>query len=303
MLRLECFACGATLTPKLDDVRDPQSGEKFEVLGCPACGLGRTSPEPEDLGAYYGPAYYGNRHGFTAKYCARRRARLLERAAGTAGRELFDIGCGDGLFLQEAGAGGWRVHGSEIGGAVELSRRTGIDVRESITDASGLPPFDAITMWHTLEHFRDPLTTLGEARARLAPGGTLIVAVPDAAGLQASMFGSKWFHLDVPRHLHHFNRESLSAVLGKAGFAVRQWEHLELELELFGWLQSALNTLLPTPNALFQSLTGKTSKAGLGQLMASYGLGVALGPAAVVASALGAVTKRTSSLIAIAGAA
>jgi len=299
---VECNACGATsLAPRFDHVRDPQSTEHFQIVRCEACGLGRTTPEPEDLSAYYGPAYYGGRHSFTARYCTARRLRLLGQATRkrTGPGKLLDIGCGDGSFLNGAKDVGWEVTGTEIGGAAELSKKIGIDVRDSLDDTQERGPFDAITMWHTLEHFRDPRAIVEAAKRQLAPDGVFVIAVPDAAGFQAKVFGGKWFHLDVPRHLFHFTRDSLDGMLRRTGLAVERWHHQELELDLFGWLQSALNTVFPQPNLLFQSLTGKPPLAGPTQIALSYALGTALGPAAVAATAVGTLAGRGGTLIAV----
>jgi SAM-dependent methyltransferase len=296
----QCNACGAAHLDKgLARVRDPQSTEHFDIVKCTQCGLGHTSPEPEDLSGYYGPAYYGGRHSFTARYCTARRVRMLRDATKRPGK-ILDIGCGDGSFLSGAAEQGWSVTGTEMGGAAELSKKIGIDVRDSLEDTRDRAPFDAITMWHTLEHFRDPKAIVTGVREQLADDGVFIVAVPDAAGLQATFFKGKWFHLDVPRHLYHFTRGSLDGLLRGSGFAVERWHHQELELDVFGWLQSALNTVFPKPNVLFQSLTGKPRTTGPTQLALSYALGAVLGPAAVAATALGTVTRRGATMTAIA---
>jgi SAM-dependent methyltransferase len=287
------------MVKRFDRVRDAQSTAHFGIVRCEACGLGRTTPEPEDLSPYYGPAYYGGRHSVTARYCTARRLRILGQSAKRPGK-LLDIGCGDGSFLRAASGAGWHVTGTEIGGAAELSRALGIDVRDSLELAQDRGPFDAISMWHTLEHFRDPSAVVLAARAQLAQGGVLVIAVPNAAGLQATVFGAKWFHLDVPRHLFHFTRVSLDRMLRRSGLTVERWHHHELEVDVFGWLQSALNTIFPQPNLLFQSLTGKPSLAGPMQVALSYGIGIALGPAAAAATAVGAVANRGGTLTAIA---
>lgn len=294
-----CNACGGPLAPRLEAVRDPQSLEAFDIHRCASCGLGHTAPIPEDLGAYYGPAYYGKRHSFTDRYCLARRMRLLSSASSRTGK-LLDVGCGDGNFLDAAVRAGFQGAGTDIGGALENARAKGLDVHPSLDDVRDRGPFDAVTMWHTLEHFTDPKDTLERVRTLIADDGTLIVAVPDAAGLQASLFRGSWFHLDVPRHLYHFSRHALESLLGRAGFTVKRWHHQELELDMFGWMQSALNAVLPKPNVLFQSLTGKPSHGGAGQVAISYALGTALAPAALAATALGTVTRRGGTLVAIA---
>lgn len=294
----KCNACGGALEERLASVQDPQSLEEFAIHRCASCGLGHTNPIPDDLGAYYGPAYYGKRHSFTDRYCLARRLRTLGASTRRPGK-LLDIGCGDGNFLAAARDAGWQSTGTDIGGALENARAAGLDVYGSLDEAVSKGPFDAITMWHTLEHFTDPKSTLERARSAIAKDGTLIVAVPDAAGLQASLFGGRWFHLDVPRHLYHFNRSALTSLLGRVGFVVERWHHQEIENDVFGWMQSALNSLLPAPNVLFQSLTGKPSHGGPGQRALSYALGTALAPAALAATTVSAVTKRGAVLIAI----
>jgi 2-polyprenyl-3-methyl-5-hydroxy-6-metoxy-1,4-benzoquinol methylase len=299
-----CNSCGGSLVRGLEAVRDPQSLEAFDIQSCATCGLGHTSPIPEDLGAYYGDVYYGKRHSFTDRYCLARRLRILGSSTSSKG-SLLDIGCGDGNFLNAAIGAGWRGAGTDIGRAAENARSAGLDVYGSLDEvrSHALPPsgsFDAVTMWHTLEHFTDPKGTLEGARSLLSEKGTLIVAVPDAAGLQASVFKGSWFHLDVPRHLYHFSRSALEALLARAGLSVTKWHHQELELDVFGWMQSALNAVLPKPNVLFQALTGKRSHGGKGELALSFALGTALAPAAALATALGTVTRRGGTLVAIA---
>src|SRR5450432_3116171 len=71
-----CHGCGGALVEKFPDVEDPQTNERFAIAACERCGLGETRPQPDDLGKYYGSAYHGGRHSFTARYCAARRAGL-----------------------------------------------------------------------------------------------------------------------------------------------------------------------------------------------------------------------------------
>ena len=291
-----CNVCGGALETRYPQVVDPQSRETFAILACCDCGLGHTDPQPEDLGRYYGPAYHGGRHGFTARYCMARRGHFLAKVAGAGeGRRLLDVGCGDGSFLLEAKAHGWQVFGTEMNPS--LARKEGLEVGERLSDVASHAPFDCITLWHSLEHMRDPRATIAEAVALLAPGGALLVAVPDAEGVQARAFGPGWFHLDVPRHLFHFGARSLTRLLEDAGLEVlRRW-HQELELDLFGWTQSALNRVLPEPNLLFYRLTGRPTSGGAAQVAASYLLGSAATLIAIPAVVGGTSLGRGGTLV------
>lgn len=301
-----CCVCDATLVPRFERVVDPQSLETFAIKVCPSCGLGHTTPQPANLGDYYGKAYYGNRHSFTKRLCMRRRVQLLDQATQAAGDPrgaLLDIGCGDGSFLREAQSHGWSPTGTELGGNPARTLEGDIPLFAEVSEAAQRRRYDAVTMWHSLEHFRNVRKAIADARRALRPGGALIVAVPDAGGLQARLFGPQWFHLDVPRHLFHFTRTALAQLLEKEGLTVESWGHQEAELDVFGWMQSALNSVLPVPNVLFNELTGKPTGASLWARAASYAMGSCAFPISVGATAASAALGRGGTLIAVARAA
>jgi SAM-dependent methyltransferase len=266
-----CNICGGALRTRFSAVLDPQTRETFAVNECTACGFGHTVIHAKDLSRYYGD-YHGGRHGLTASYCARRRLQLMARAAsaGTQ-RRLLDVGCGDGTFLLAAQEKGWRVVGTEAN--PRIAQAAGLDVRSSLAELQGLAPFDCITLWHSLEHMRDPVALLSALSLLLAFDGTILVAVPNAGGLQSRLFGPKWFHLDVPRHLYHFGRRSLASLFERSGIVITHRWHQELEYDLLGWSQSALNAIMPTPNVFFNVLTGRNTWSGYAWRMANCVLG------------------------------
>lgn len=253
-----CVICGGPLEPQYPAVLDVVSGETFAIERCAACQLGHTTPQPDDLAPYYGTQYHGRRHGFTARYSDARRLRCLRDVAPAPGR-LLDVGCGDGSFLLAAREKGWSVVGTELNPA--LARAAGLDVYSTVPEVSAHGPFDVITFWHTLEHMKDPRAMLGHARSLLAPNGVVLVAVPNAGSTQAVHFKEDWFHLDVPRHLFHFSDTGLEAVLRANELSVvRRWSQ-EIEIGVFGWIQTFLNRMLSKPNALYAWLTGRPVRA------------------------------------------
>jgi len=170
-------------------------------------------------------------------------------------------------------------------------------VREGLERFPASEPFDCVTMWHSFEHMPDPLATVSAISGLLKPGGKLIVAVPDAGGLQATIFRHRWFHLDVPRHLHHFGAESLRYCLASAGYSIdRRW-HQEFEYDLSGWVQSALNCVLPTPNVLFHLLTGRRREYGAFALLGNILLGSILTILFLPAIPIGTAAGRGGTLI------
>jgi SAM-dependent methyltransferase len=313
-----CHVCGGRLETLLAEVAEPETLEKFSIMDCRACGAGHSFSQPSDLGAYYA-GYHGKRHGFTANFCARRRVRWLEkmrkparskgdvdepfdapllRAGFRKHGRVLDIGCGEGTFLKEAKERGWNVVGTELN--AERFADSGLDVYEDLDSVKarfGKESFGAVTMWHTLEHFRNPREVLRDAFELLAPGGSLLVAVPDAGGWQARLFGKYWLHRDVPRHLFHFSFKSLEQILGQSGFAVKNKWHQEFEYDLLGWSQSALNTVFRTPNVFFNTLSGKRSNAGRAAVAANFMLGTVLSAFALPLVLLGTLSGKGGTII------
>ncbi len=61
-----------------------------------------------------------------------------------------------------------------------------------------------------LEHLERPAAALARIAHRVAPGGGLLLGVPNLDSWQARLGGGRWFHLDVPRHRTHFTVAGVS---------------------------------------------------------------------------------------------
>jgi SAM-dependent methyltransferase len=300
MAATSCRICGGVLKKRFSRVLDPETLEAFAIYGCVNCGLGHTIPQPDNLERYYGTTYHGGRHGFTATYRASRRLRIIKSASsGEDGdKKLLDVGCGDGTFLLAAKADGWTVFGTEM--RPQIARSLGLDVVEAIDKLPDADSFDCITLWHSLEHLRDPRTTIIRLAGLLKSEGMLVIAVPDAEGFQARVFGRNWFHLDVPRHLYHFGADSIEQLVDSAGFAVRRQWHQELEYDLLGWSQSALNVLFGAPNGFFRALTGRAGDSSQAARGMTIALGCILSGLSLPALAAGTLFCRGGTLVTMA---
>jgi SAM-dependent methyltransferase len=132
------------------------------------------------------------------------------------GRAL-DVGCGNGPTLRAlaALAPGWRLSGHDISDA-NAARLAAIPSFERLytgatADIDG--PFDLITLFHSLEHLPSPVAGLAALRGKLAPGGLLLVEVPN---LDANIYD-----LVVADHRSHFGPRTLAAAARQAG-----WPHV-----------------------------------------------------------------------------
>jgi SAM-dependent methyltransferase len=162
----------------------------------------------------------------------------------------LEIGCGDGHLLAALQALGWRVLGIErsADAAMEAQRR-GVGACVADPTNLGLPAAssDLVIFWHVLEHLDDPHGALREARRLLRDGGRLVVAAPNLASWQARLLGSRWYHLDVPRHLFHFTPQTLERLLLETGFQPVAWSFHQPAYELRGWFEALRSTLTGPP--------------------------------------------------------
>lgn len=230
-----CPLCHSSLVGPAFDVKDHTvSRNMFSVWECKSCTARFTQdiPGEEEIGTYYLSEDYishtETRKGFVNKaYHAvrnitlqQKRKMIVRHTAMPAGR-LLDIGCGTGAFLQVMAQSGWTVQGLEPDpGAREIAASRGVPVLPSGELSRLTPGFDAITMWHVLEHVHNLHGYLQTIAQLLTGAGRLFVAVPNFRSADAAHYGSSWAAYDVPRHLYHFSPESVKSLMKMHGLEV-----------------------------------------------------------------------------------
>jgi SAM-dependent methyltransferase len=228
-----CAWCGAPLRP------GPH--KRFGTELCDACGARTTWPVPTEAeleaayGSWYRPAEgrFAGLGDRTLRFLRGRLARRLDRIAPPG--PVLDVGAGDGALLDALASVGREAVGVE-------RRSTRADVREGeLSELDGR--FAAVVFWHSLEHVREAGAALAHAVQLLAPGGILVVAMPNLDSLQARAFGERWFALDLPRHLVHVPARALLARLRQLGLEPTRISHLRGGQIVFGWLHGMIGSL------------------------------------------------------------
>lgn len=150
---------------------------------------------------------------------------------GVKGRRCLDAGPGTGrwvTFLRKRGAA--FLAAADIS-SVSLERCRDIcDTVAKVDLERDLLPypdasFDLIVSFEVLEHLREPELFLGELRRVTAPGGTVLMSVPNVAsfisrlrllagGLPPSISAD-------PTHVRHYRRRDVEALLARFGLDVR----------------------------------------------------------------------------------
>jgi len=235
---------------QFDDVDDRLAGR----TRCARCGVATTSPWPSDaqLGEAYADWYRpanGRFSGLGDKLLRRSRSALAGRLhLVLPPGPVLDVGAGDGTLVRA-----FVRHGREAVGVDPYASANHPHVRDvELEQMDG--SWSALIFWHSLEHLREPVRALLHAATLAAPGGVLVVAVPNAASLQARAFGDRWLHLDVPRHLVHITPPALVSAIEAAGFRVIRVSYLRGGQVVFGWLHGLVGKFFPGHPDLYDAI-------------------------------------------------
>lgn len=233
---LSCCVCGARAARAWRVAADHLLGgaQRFRAVRCARCGTARLDPRPPagEMDRYYTPTTYARAEEEDASELAARldeyNRRLAERAeapmTAPVPRRALDVGCGDGRFLLALKRRGWEVEGLETEAAAAALARRRIEgtVYETPLETANLPAgrYGLVSLLHVIEHVSDPRETLMQAYRLLAPGGVLLLALPNAGSVEAKLFRSVWYPLDLPRHFWGFTPHTLTRLTEECGFRI-----------------------------------------------------------------------------------
>jgi SAM-dependent methyltransferase len=198
----------------------------YSVFRCAGCGFEYVAPTPStaELAEYYDRAYEVPLERYAAA-SARNAARIkeLERWCPSRGR-LLEVGASWGHSLAAARERGWDVAGVELSPTAATYGREHLGLTVFNCNLADAPlaaaSFDAVIMWHVLEHVRNPKEELLQLATLLKPGGVLGLRVPNIASFGARVAGQWWPWMCPPAHLWFFSPATLPRLLGRCGFEV-----------------------------------------------------------------------------------
>lgn len=234
-----CPVCNSGNINPLLTVKDfSVSKEEFVVWQCHDCTLRFTQdiPDENNIGRYYKFEDYishtNTDKGFINKayqkvrdYTLQQKAKLIIDETGVVKGNLLDMGCGTGAFLNTMKKKGWNVKGMEPDeDARKLAKQLyglSIDQPTAINELNN-QSFDAITLWHVLEHVHQLHDYVEQLKRLLKPKGKLFIAVPNYQSKDAAAYRLYWAAYDVPRHLYHFSPKSLKVLMQQHGLSIEK---------------------------------------------------------------------------------
>ena len=149
---------------------------------------------------------------------------LVKRALGGKNfkKSIFEVGGGNGFFLEAAKDGGFAsVAGVEP--STEAIKAARADIKPHMIPSMMKPgvladnSFEVGTMFHTLDHLTDPVSTLKDCADALQKGGVFVVAIHNERSWSARLMGERSPIIDV-EHTHLYTRKSGEALFKKIGF-------------------------------------------------------------------------------------
>ncbi|MCF6360629.1 MAG: methyltransferase domain-containing protein [Cyclobacteriaceae bacterium] len=235
-----CPVCNSDKSELHKTVKDyTVSQEEFDIIACSNCSFLYTNPRPnvDSLGAYYKSDDYishtNKSNNPTNLIYKLARTQTLKwkynLVAKSKPKSVLDYGCGTGHFLNHCRQKGLDVNGFEP----DQNARTiainevGDVISSSTSDIE--KKFDVITLWHVLEHIPNLNEVMDWLKEHLAKNGRLIIAVPNPESYDAQLFKEHWAAYDVPRHLYHFTKNTLTDLANRHSFSLESIHPMKLD--------------------------------------------------------------------------
>ena len=231
-----CPVCNHTETAHHLTLKDWMiTKEEFTIVMCTNCDFHFTNPIPKEevIGNYYKSDEYishssskkgliNSVYNIVRNYTLIKKVALLRKY--TKGKELLEIGSGTGHFLNTAKLNGYNVEGFEPDNDARLFAKNNFSISlrplEELSSVESSSK-DLVAMWHVMEHVYHLQRDVAEIVRLLKSGGVFIIAVPNMNSWDAQHYKEYWAAYDVPRHLYHFQENTIKKLIETFGLVHR----------------------------------------------------------------------------------
>jgi SAM-dependent methyltransferase len=222
-----CYLCNSTdLKARKGSVRD---NKELKILECSSCGLVFLSSfEHIKKGFYENSGMFRNNNGggvnvtgYLKQTNADDKRRFRQFSEFIVNKNILDFGCGNAGFLMRAKELASACYGVEPNKLFqEHYSKINIQVFPNLNSIN--EKFDAIFMFHVLEHIEDPVNLLQKLKSLLNVNGRLIVEVPSSDDALLTLYNNNGFsHFTYwSPHLFLYNQRTLADLMRKSGFEI-----------------------------------------------------------------------------------
>jgi len=233
----QCPFCSSNHFEKTMIAKDyTVSNEMFDIYHCNTCTNRFTQnvATQNEIGRYYQSENYISHsdtnkdfiskiYHFVRNITLKSKRNLIIVLTKKQQGNLLDVGAGTGAFSNAMMQAGWAVTAlepDETARAVAASKYN-LQLQKPAELVNQTPAsFDAITLWHVLEHIHTLQEYLQQFHNVLKQDGRLIIAVPNYTSFDASYYQQYWAGYDVPRHLYHFSPTGMKQLAELNGFKI-----------------------------------------------------------------------------------
>lgn len=206
--------------------------EEFKSVKCCKCGMAYLTPrlkESEIQSLYeandYFEKYADNGYSYKNQEKSLRKTfrgiiNIIKKKKLAGGR-LLEVGCAQGLFLQEARPYFSHLAGIDFcGEALAESKKHADEVWQGNVNTipENVEKFDVIVAHNVIEHVYNPLLFMEELSKRLNNNGAVIIATPKYESFWFKIMGKKWQSYKVPEHVCFYTYKNLERLCLKTGF-------------------------------------------------------------------------------------
>ena len=222
---VNCIVCNSEKNFKLvQSVPDRfNCSNLYNILECD-CGMVMLNPRPniKQISKHYDVLDYQPHHKSNGvldilykigQFFNNRSKLSIIKKYFSKGR-LLDFGGGDGQFSQFMIKNKWDVMCYEP--YLKKEQNKHINSINNLDSNS----FDIITMFHSIEHIHDIHNSLDKIYNLLEGQGRLVLSFPNYNAYEKRFFNERWIPYDAPRHLYHFNLDSIKKILEQKNFEI-----------------------------------------------------------------------------------
>ena len=220
MERVKCLLCNRENFDSYIEVNNRFSPiESFNIVKC-ECSFIFLNPRPDinEISSYYNHLSYTphkNSDSFLYRIAQflsfKWKIRIISKYFNKS-KKVLDFGSGSGKFTNFIKINGFNAYSLDPFIKSDYS-----SLEEILVDNK---KFDAITMWHSIEHLHDLSSLIIEVKNILKNSGKLFIAIPNHNAIERKYFNEDWIAYDAPRHLYHFNYSTVKLFLEKNNIKV-----------------------------------------------------------------------------------